>query len=373
MQFWKPPAQRGISQNATAPANQSGPQTSAPQPAAPVKLTAEKMPSIRVALCDEPRRSITVEVPQPFVVRPTGSDKTLLKHDRLGPTEVSATPKGFKIGKREVTASAIEFVPQTSPAVWVEGSQYRGTVRIHRSAGDLSTAVNVVPLEDYIASVVDSEMPAAFPEEARKAQAVVARTYALYQMQVAPRGAIADVQSSTRSQKYLGYQYRDGSRRLAGESDASRKIAQATRGQVCWHQGKIFCTYYSAVCGGKTVLGTEVFSDAAPPLKSVTCNFCSEARLYRWKVEISKADFERKSLQISSADLRLLLSDRGVASNQFTITERGKSFVIDGRGHGHGVGLCQWGARGQALAGKKYAEILQCYYPGMSLATRVWK
>src|SRR4029077_15905930 len=127
---------------------------------------------------------------------------------------------------------------------------------------------------EYTASVVDGEMPAAFPDEARKAQAIVARTYALYQKRVAARGSIADLFASTRSQKYLGYQYREGGKLLAGESESSRKIAAATRGQVCHYHGKIFCTSYCAVCGGNTVRGTEVFSDAGAPLVSVKCDFC---------------------------------------------------------------------------------------------------
>src|SRR5207302_4392397 len=109
-------------------------------------------------------------------------------------------------------------------AVWVEVHQYRGTVRIHRQSGNTVAAVNVLPLEDYVASVVDGEMPSAFPDEARKAQAIIARTYALYQRDVAEKASIADLFASTRSQKYLGYQYRDGGKLLAGESMASRKI-----------------------------------------------------------------------------------------------------------------------------------------------------
>src|SRR5258708_1511094 len=137
-------------------------------------------------------------------------------------------------------------------------------------------------------------MPAAFPDEARKAQAIVARTYALYQKQVAERAAVADLFASTRSQKYLGYQYREGGRLLAGESEAGRKIAHATRGKVCHYRGQVFCTYYCAVCGGNTVRGIDVFSDAAAPLVSVKCDFCREARLYRWTAEISKADLQKE-------------------------------------------------------------------------------
>jgi stage II sporulation protein D len=307
----------------------------------------------------------------------------------------------------------VEIVPSKSPALWVEGHQYRGTVRFHRQGSSAITPVNVLPLEDYIASVVDSEMPAAFPEEARKAQAIVARTYALYQKQVAERAAVADLLASTRSQKYLGFQYREGGKLIAGESEAGRKIAAATRGKVCHYHDKIFCTYYCAVCGGNTVKGTEVFADAAPPLVSVKCDFCREARLYRWTAEISKTDMQKElepwfkekgqnpgplktvslvrstagggalpefdirtgkqSARISGAELRQLLGGRGLYSPRFTIEDRGKVFEIAGRGHGHGVGLCQWGARGQALEGRTCEKILQHYYPGSTVATRVWK
>jgi stage II sporulation protein D len=307
----------------------------------------------------------------------------------------------------------VEIVPSKSPAVWIEGHQYRGTVRLYRQKGNSLLAINDLPLEDYVASVVDSEMPAAFPEEARQAQAIVARTYALYQKQVAEPAALADLFASTRSQKYLGYQYRDGGRLLAGESDAGRQIAKATRGQVCHYHGQVFCTYYCAVCGGTTVRGSEVFSDAAAPLISVKCDFCRDARLYRWSAEISKADLQnelgpwlrekgrkagtlktvslarsnlpssalpefdvtvdKQSLRISGGELRQVLEGRELYSPRFTIEDKGQKLVINGRGHGHGVGLCQWGSRGQALEGRTCGQILQYYYPGSTIATRRWK
>jgi stage II sporulation protein D len=376
-------------------------------------MPAEKMPMIRVGLLSEPARSVAIEVSEAFVVHPVGSEKVLYRSERIGPTTVTAGRSGLKIGKRELAASQIEIVASNSPAVWVEGHQYRGTVRFYRLGSGAITVVNVLPLEDYIASVVDSEMPAAFPEEARKAQAIVARTYALYQKQVADRAAVADLFASTRSQKYLGFQYREGGKLIAGESEAGRKITAATRGKACHYHDKIFCTYYCAVCGGSTVKGTEVFADAAPPLVSVKCDYCREARLYRWTAEISKTDMQKElepwlkekgksagplktvslvrsnpgggafpefdirtgkqSARISGPELRQLLGGRGLYSPRFTIEDRGKIFEIAGRGHGHGVGLCQWGARGQALEGRTCEQILKHYYPGSTVATRVWK
>lgn len=371
------------------------------------------MPVIRVGLLPDAARTVSIEVSEPFVVRALGTEKVLYHSERVGPTTVSATSAGLRIGKRDVAAAQVEIVPAKSPAVWVEDHQYRGSVRLYRRGTNAVMAVNVLPLEDYLASVIDSEMPAAFPDEARKAQAIVARTYALYQMQVAEPAAIADLSASTRSQKYLGYQYRDGGKLLAGESEAGRKIANATRGKVCHYRGKIFCTYYCAACGGNTLKGTEFFSDAAPLLVSVKCDYCREARLYRWNAEISKADMQRElepwlkekgqtsgalktvalvrsspaagslpefdvragsqTVRISGSELRQLLVGRGLYSPQFTIEDKGRTFAITGRGHGHGVGLCQWGSRGQALEGKTCEQILNYYYPSVTLATRNYK
>jgi stage II sporulation protein D len=317
------------------------------------------------------------------------------------------TPRGLRIGDREFPVARVELIPDVSPAIWVDDHQYRGDVQLLRQVDGTVLAVNVVPLEEYVASVVDSEMPAAFPEEARKAQAIIARSYAVYQKKQAGPDALVDLYASTRSQKYLGYRYRsDGGRLLAGESADSRRIAAATRGQVCVYRGEVFCTYYCAVCGGGTVQGTDVFSDAAPPLQPVRCDWCRDARLYRWTADISKRDvqtgisalfsrdgaklgalraispvkgrpddalpefdlrMENQTLRVSGANLRQVLGGHGLHSPRFTIAEQGKTYLISGQGHGHGVGLCQWGARGLALAGRSCEQILQFYYPGAQL------
>lgn len=362
---------------------------------------------IRVGVTAEPQRELSLEIPEPFSVRPVGSDQILFEGSRLGATMVRATPRGLRIGKREFPVTRLEIDAAKSPAIWVEQHQYRGRMRLFRQSGGTVLAVNVVPLEDYIASVIDSEMPGDFPDEARKAQAIVARTYAQYQMNRAGRDALLDLYASTRSQKYLGYQYREpGGRLLAGESPAGRRIGEATRGLVCTYRGQVFCTYYCAVCGGTTVEGTKVFSDAAPPLRAVRCDWCREARLYRWTAEISRGDAQddltpllnkngtragrlktvsrvrttdpgavpefdlrtdRQTVRVSGAELRGALSSRGVYSPRFAIEDKGRTLVISGRGHGHGVGLCQWGARGLALTGRNCEQILQYYYVGASV------
>ncbi len=364
-------------------------------------------PQIRVGLKEQPATTLSLEIQGGYRIQALDGGGVLQRGKSLAATKVTASKTGLMIGAKTLSAPAVEIIPERSPAVWVDGHQYRGSIRLYRREGTKVLPVNVLPLEQYIASVIDSEMPAAFPEEARRAQAIVARTYALYQKEQAPRAAVTDLFASTRSQKYLGFQYRDGQGRLlAGESEASRATAKATRGLVGTHRGELFCTYYCAVCGGRTVEGTQIFSDAAPPLKSVACDWCKEARLYRWQAEISKRDAQKplqsalakdgkklgtlkgvaaakkgetgagafyqvkddkQSLSLSGAAVRQALGSQGLYSPTFTVEDRGQHLVFSGRGHGHGVGLCQWGARGLAQEGRTADQIFAHYYRGAAI------
>jgi stage II sporulation protein D len=370
----------------------------------------EREPLVRVALTENPERDLEIEIGSAFRVQPVGSSRVLYRGARLAKGQIRATPKGLRIAGQELAATRLEIIPENSPAVWVAGRLYRGNVRLFRRPGSLVTAVNVLPLEDYVACVIDSEMPASFPEEARKAQAIVARSYALYQIKNAPQDALYDLFASTRSQKYLGYQYRnEAGQLLAGETPAGRACAQATRGMVLLHMKQLFCTYYCAACGGATIEGSQVFEDAAPALASVPCDWCQESKYYRWKATVARADAERAARELvqlkpgqeprlaairlarphaagrlpqftleftpgprTSVDgqhLRQALARFGVNSPQFNVENDKDAFEIAGRGHGHGVGMCQWGARGQALEKKTAAEILQYYYRDAELAT----
>ena len=366
------------------------------------------MPVIRVGLTPDPVRSLSIEVGEAFRVQLPGSDRALDNLPRLARTTLVATPRGLKLGQKEYLASRIELVSQKSPAIWVNGHQYRGTIRCYRQSGGTVLAVSELPLEEYIASVIDSEMPAEFGREARVAQAIAARTFALFQKQQAAPNSLTDVSATTRSQKYLGYQYRsDAGKLLAGESADSRKIAADTQGMVCLHGGKLFSTYYCAVCGGATMQGTEFFPDAVPPLKSVPCTWCKPARLYEWSADVSRADLQsdlqklagkqsrplgpvksvkavakipagkmpmfeirdaKQVIKVTGADLRTALAARGVYSPHFTVEDKGTTWHIAGKGHGHGVGMCQWGARGLALEGKTGLQIINYYYPGAKVA-----
>ena len=148
------------------------PPTGGPQPARAATskaLSRADQSTIRVAVTATPQKQIELSIDGPYQLRPVGSDKVLSRGQQLASSNVTATSSGFKIGKSEFAVTRLEIVPTQSPAVWVNGHEYRGTVRLFRRSGGGVLAVNVLPLGDYLASVVDSEMPLSFGEEARKA------------------------------------------------------------------------------------------------------------------------------------------------------------------------------------------------------------
>ena len=363
-----------------------------------------RLPPVRVLLTPEAVATATLQIDGPFRVSPIGSQQTLLRQERLAKTALTLSANGFRLGNQVLAVPRIEFVPDGEGAAWVGDREYRGQIQLIRQTGGRILIVNVVPLEDYVGGVVDSEMPREFGTEARKAQAVVARSYALAQMQTARRGALFDLYATTRSQKYHGRRYlsSDG-RLLAGDSADSRQIAYETAGMVCTDQGRLFCTYYSAVCGGSTSLGSDFFSDAAPPHRSVPCQWCSESPLYQWQSTVTNADLQtrlqrywtsqekkfgtlksvtigpvphvggvaevqmsdgKQTLAMPATAFRRAVGTSELYSHHFQLERDGTNWLFKGAGHGHGVGLCQWGARGMARTGKNFVQILEYYYPG---------
>jgi stage II sporulation protein D len=362
---------------------------------------------VRVALTNSPVSQVEIAVDGAYTATVDAAGSPVQRGTGLKSTLATPLPNGFRVGQRQFVGTTLEIAPERSPGVWVADRQYRGRIRLVRQRNNKIVVVNVVGLEDYIASVVDGEMPAAFPDAARQAQAIAARSYVLFQLRSAGSSPLFDVFASTRSQNYGGYQYRgrDG-RRYAAESESSRHAARQTAGIICLCDGQPFCTYYTAVCGGRTVGGAAVFNDENPALAPVDCPWCHDAELFRWTQEIalgevagrlqrflasqgkpfgSLASIRRtaqtdairepafeisdgsRRYRVSAFDLRRQLNPANVPSYQFEAKVADGLLVLEGRGHGHGVGLCQWGARGSAEAGSGPLAILRHYYPGVEV------
>ncbi len=387
--------------------------TSSTTPAAPgAKTTPLPSPDIRVALSDDAVRAASLRIDGPFTITLPGDTRVLQRGSQLT-AAIELTAQGFQLGRLKIAATRIEIRSDRDPGLWVDDHLYRGRVRLLRVDAKSFRVINVLPVETYLASVVDSEMPTAFGREARSAQAVAARTYAYMSIRDARPAAGEstardwDLFASVRSQKYLGVRYKDANGSdLAGESADSRAVVAATTGWVLTWKGALFRPYYAACCGGQTLRGDVLFPDAAPPHVGVRCPGCRDAKWYRWTVDLTRdeanADLIRlartrgrslKSIrsteelgptapddvprfrirgdggecETTGHELRQALSKHGVMSPRFTIRATKTGYHIEGRGHGHGAGLCQWGARGLAAQGQSCREILARYYPGSTL------
>ena len=243
-------------------------------------------------------------------------------------------------------------------------------------------------LEDYVAGVVGAEMPASFPPEAQKAQAVAARSYALTRK--------IEAQAANRSHDIVAGVLAQAFSR--DPSPAARAAAAATAGEVLALGMEPVEAYFHASCGGRTEGGLAALGRDLPYLVSVRCGRCDRAPKVRWSLELSARELasaaglpgaataariaarsptgraERievraggKVATVAATDLRQRLGFSRLPSLAFELREQGGAFVLDGRGQGHGAGLCQWGAAGLAREGKTYREILAHYYPGVEI------
>lgn len=293
---------------------------------------------------------------------------------------------------------------------------YLGSLTIYKDEEGLRL-VNTLPLEQYLQGVVPSEMPASYPSEALKVQAVCARTYACVQMESSNLEELgAQVDDSVSYQVYQN----------SGEDLAASRAVEDTRGQILLNNGVPINAYYFSTSHGKTSTD-EVWEAAAPAsyLKSVDCTYDSGEPWYQWQVtlpvdkllenvqamygeihSVSGAEIREKGegeavLDLvlytdqgekeihSEYDIRSILAPKGLSitrqdgsqvmgssllpSAYFSLEEvkdeQGQlaAYVIKGGGYGHGVGMSQNGARGMAEAGKNYMEILTYFYKDVEI------
>src|SRR5271165_4377761 len=253
-------------------------------------------------------------------------------------------------------------------------------------------------MEEYIAGVLAGETPNFKSDEALKAMAVAARTYAMH---FGSRHAVDgfDFCDSTHCQNL----------RLAEVTPRLRKIADATAGEVLWYDGESAATYFHANCGGTTEDGRYILGNdeqRAPYLTQHSDAYCVRGGSNQWSSEVSKQELQRalaaegvnvpgrlravtvlhrtpsgrvefltvmgsQTITVPGLTFRLAVGrnigwDR-LKSNWYDVRVEGSRVVFHGRGSGHGVGLCQVGAEVMGEEGRSYREILGFYYPGTRL------
>lgn len=270
----------------------------------------------------------------------------------------------------------------------VAGAAFAGDLEVRRTPAGLAV-IHALPLEDYVAAVTGAEMPPRFPPEALRAQAVAARTFAVFKkLEAVGEGRPWHLGATVLDQVYR-----------AGPPDPrARAAAEATAGEVLVFEHAPIEAYFHSTCGGRTERGAEALGRDRPYLPSAACRWCRASPLSRWTVKVPAAELgERcglpgpataarvvartasgraarvevagrgRTAALSAVDLRQRLGFGRLPSLDFEVAVSGGTAVFRGRGAGHGAGLCQWGAAGAAEAGQGYREILARYYPGAEL------
>lgn len=246
-----------------------------------------------------------------------------------------------------------------------------------------------IDIEDYLIGVVAGEMPALFNDEALKAQAVAARTYAYFKINSSHGNY--DITNDSSSQVHLSKT--ELLKKWGSDYDKYynkiRKAVNATENEVLVYQNEIIPAYYFAMSNGYTEDSELVFSEQKDYLKSVQSpedrnvyevisnfnktNFCDKLQI---TCQIIKIDYIKRSntnrvLSISinnkvfaGSDFRKVL---GLRSTDFDILIENENLLITTRGYGHGVGMSQYGANNLANLGYSYDEILSHYYTNVEL------
>lgn len=270
---------------------------------------------------------------------------------------------------------------------WSGGKRtYVGALRVRVEEGKL-LLINELPLETYVAGVVSAEMPDLWPLAALRAQAVLSRTLAMRGGDH-PSRRLCDL---THCQVYAGERRPE-----------AVQVALDTRGRVLTYRGSLIQPLFHSTCGGERASNAAIFGGAALPyLQDGADPYCGiSPHATAWSVRVLDSELARALGRPRIEAVQVLMQTEGgwvaqmavdgkpmtgyrfwqavgrelgwglLKSMRFTVRSDGNAYVFEGKGLGHGVGLCQWGAKGQAERGIPYARILASYFPGTAISRR---
>lgn len=291
-----------------------------------------------------------------------------------------------------------------APLVFGNTKWYRGYLEIfpNLKTGKTLTLVNALPLEEYLYGVVPSEMPASWPIEALKTQAIAARTYVLSNIGQYSQDGF-DILPTTASQVYGG---------VEEETPVSNQAVNETRGKVVTYNSRLITAYYSSGAGGMTESGLDAWGSNIPYLKPVK-DYDQDSPRFTWYKTINndeiKSILSKEYLTDIGNIIKISVNDVTSSGRAKTVTfegDRGSAtidakkwrssaklsstffnvvpvdpgtlvindnlsvptlFRFNGRGFGHGAGMSQWGARSLAKSGRSSEEILRYYYQGTDI------
>ena len=377
----------------------------------PEMRVPKEEPMIRVGLSDGQASAVLI-ADDAYVVRDALTGQGIDKIAGNKMTTVTIQGRQLAINGKAISAKSVRFSiadSRTMRYLSVAGKKYHGNIVLTLAQDGTITVINEVKLDDYIGGVISEEMSPSWPMEALKAQAVAARTFAVYSLGLHDEDGY-DVCATTHCQVYGG---------IASESPEGLRAVSATRGEIMTYQGKPIYAAFHASSGGMTAGSEEAGGIALPYLKPVH-DSQDNAPNRNWQISTSAKEL---SSNLASAGFRVgtlkaieltplklgegavdryasgrlkeirfigtvqtvvvpgpkfrwiaglpstLVDIRYGTEQKMILNEKGKIeisgpntvIVFCGSGRGHGIGLSQWGAKAMA-AKKNYREILSHYY-----------
>ena len=364
-------------------------------------------PIIRVRL-EANADQVTLACGVPPTYQAGDQPAAILTSPRNAVFTLSLSQQGWVAGNALLGGPDTELLirPQHDGSVSVNGVPYRGRFRFRATGPGRFDVINDVDVDSYLCSVVSREMLPNWHDEAYKAQAIVARTYAIYEKQTSGADRHWDVWSDTRSQVYGG---------IPSETAKSRRAVNDTAGIVVAHvqpdgQPRIFKAYFSSCCGGISQSAHDAFGEPwIEPLSDQNVGAaCRASPRFNWgPVEVRKDELTRRFIEFGRRrkrvernmatvvriepqlanrhyrPVRFLVTD--AKGNRYSLTSEEfrwavntdapenstlySSFVkiindgdrvrfVEGHGWGHGVGMCQWCAQKRAEDGLRHEDIV---------------
>ena len=360
---------------------------------------ASREPLIRVLISKNRNLRIRSDKSIPLIIKGQKFSNKKIKGLTVK-KENNTTSLFFDKNKQKIydLKNKVKFVVKSSDGrgIWVGQKRYSGILNLLVLDSEI-LVINILGIEKYLSSVVGSEMPAKWPLEALKAQAIASRTYALKQK----GNQIYDIDSTQKNQVYNG---------LESRTYKTARAVRSTRSLVLTYKNKLINALFHSSSGGMTENSQDVWKNEYPYLSSVR-DFDRNNPKLQWKKKFSSGELQKLfpeiggikkieilnitntgrvknvkifgkygSDQISGVDIRKRMNLKStfmrfkfiedkkyISDNDNSNIPIEKTLIVFGQGSGHGVGMSQWGARYMASKGQKAERILKHFYKGVRI------
>jgi len=362
-------------------------------------VSAAREPLIRVLISKNRNLRIRSDKSIPLIIKGQKFSNKKIKGLTVK-KENNTTSLFFDKNKQKIydLKNKVKLVVKSSDGrgIWVGQKRYSGILNLLVLDSEI-LVINILGIEKYLSSVVGSEMPAKWPLEALKAQAIASRTYALKQK----GNPIYDIDSTQKNQVYNG---------LESRTYKTVRAVRSTRSLVLTYKNKLINALFHSSSGGMTENSQDVWKNEYPYLSSVR-DFDRNNPKLEWKKKFSSGELQKLfpeiggikkieilnitntgrvknvkifgkygSDQISGVDIRKRMNLKStfmrfkfiedkkyISDNDNSNNPIEKTLIVFGQGSGHGVGMSQWGARYMASKGQKAERILKHFYKGVRI------